>query len=453
MRTWAAVLLVLVLLLGGYGVYASFLAEPAVETASAPATARVRQGDLLISLAGSGELAAQEIPLAFPITGQISEINLRPGDTVTAGETLARLDSRQAELDLKAAQLTWDTLTSPQAAAQAQQELLVLQQELTAAQEELAYIQNGPPVWYYEELLAQAKAEYDELYQQFLSAVRRGDRQMARKLDRQVERAWQGLEKARQELEWAEAYQPDAQALALAEARASLAAARLAAQEELLSVLSGGPLPAAGAISERNAALLTLEKASLALQKAQWTVEQAALAAPATGTIAQVLAAPGERASDQPVLVLSTQDQLQARFYLEETDLALVAPGMRVVVRLDAYPAQALAASVVQVDSMLVAVDGSLMVQVWAEFDSLPEATLYPGMSLEVEVIAAEANDALLAPLQALRQSPDGAYFVEVLQPDGAFKAVPVTTGLRDLANVQILSGLQAGDQVSILSK
>jgi hypothetical protein len=38
---------------------------------------------------------------------------------------------------------------------------------------------------------------------------------------------------------------------------------------------------------------------------------------------------------------------------------------------------------------------------------------------------------------------------VFVVQPDGQLKLTPVTIGLRDFANVQILSGLQAGDVVS----
>ena len=101
----------------------------------------------------------------------------------------------------------------------------------------------------------------------------------------------------------------------------------------------------------------------------------------------------------------------------------------------------------------LVSVDGSMMALAWAQFETQPPVALYPGMSLEVEVIAAEAKDAMLVPLQALRQNPDGTYFVEVLQPDNTFAATSVSVGLKDLANAQILSGLIEGDQVSTESK
>lgn len=453
MRTWAVTLLILVLLLAGYGVYANFITEPAVETAGAPATARARQGDLLISVAGSGELAAQEISLAFPITGQISEVLVAPDSAVAAGERLARLDSRQAELDFKAAQLAWDILNTPQAIAVAQQQVLVLQQELSEAQEELAFIQDGPPVWYYENLLAEAEAEYLELKNQYLGAVARNDRRAIGQLGRAVERALQAVEEAEQDLDWVKAYQPDAQDLALAEARFSLAEARLAAQEQLLSVLSGSPLPAPETNAARNDALMALEKASLALQKAQWTLNQTWLVAPAAGAISQVFAAPGERANGQPVMALTPLNSLQVLFYVEESDLAILTAGARAEVRLESYPQQAFPAVVTRIDPALVSVDGSMMAQAWAQFETPPPVALYPGMSLEVEVIAAEAKDVMLVPLQALRQNSDGTYFVEVLQPDNSFAATPVSIGLKDLANVQILSGLIEGDQVSTESK
>lgn len=453
MRRWAVILLILLLLAAGYGVYANFLAEPTDEAPSSPATARVRQGDLQISLAGYGELAVHEVALTFPISGQISEMNAAPGDTVAAGQVVARLDSRQAELDLKTAQLTWDELTTPQAIADAQQQALVLQQDVAQAQEDLTFIQDGAPVWYYEDLLAQANIEYLGIKKQYLGAVARNDRREIRLLNREVEKALQAVETAEQNLASALAYQPDAHELALAEARLALAEARLASQAQLVNVLSGGSLPAVNASVARNDTLLAIEKASLALQKAQLALDQSQLVAPQAGVISQVFAAPGERANGQPVMALTSPDSLQVLFYLEQSDLASLAVGARAEVRLEAYPEQAFPAVVTQIDPALAPVDGSLMVQVWADFAGTPPVTFYPGMGLEVEVIAAQVEGALLVPLQALRSSPDGAYFVDVLQPDNTFKTTPVSVGLKDLANAQITSGLQAGDQVSIASE
>ncbi|HRE26937.1 MAG TPA: hypothetical protein PK954_09920, partial [Anaerolineales bacterium] len=60
-----------------------------------------------------------------------------------------------------------------------------------------------------------------------------------------------------------------------------------------------------------------------------------------------------------------------------------------------------------------------------------------------------EARDALLVPVQALRELAPGSYAVFVVEADGQLKLTPVTVGLKDFANAQILTGLQAGDVVS----
>lgn len=103
MRTRNMLIILFVGLLAGSGYFAYTQAAVGPEEAisSAPATALVRQGDLLVSVSGSGELVAQEIPLAFPVAGEISEVYVAVGDTVKVDQLLARLDNSQAELNLK----------------------------------------------------------------------------------------------------------------------------------------------------------------------------------------------------------------------------------------------------------------------------------------------------------------------------------------------------------------
>ena len=70
-------------------------------------------------------------------------------------------------------------------------------------------------------------------------------------------------------------------------------------------------------------------------------------------------------------------------------------------------------------------------------------------MTVEADVIAGEAKNALIVPIQALRELTPGSYAVFVVQSDGSLKMTPVTVGLRDFANAEILSGLKVGDVVS----
>jgi multidrug efflux pump subunit AcrA (membrane-fusion protein) len=66
-----------------------------------------------------------------------------------------------------------------------------------------------------------------------------------------------------------------------------------------------------------------------------------------------------------------------------------------------------------------------------------------------VEIISGEATDALLVPVQALRELAPGSYAVFVAKPDGNLELRPVTVGLKDFANAEILTGLERGETVS----
>ncbi len=89
-------------------------------------------------------------------------------------------------------------------------------------------------------------------------------------------------------------------------------------------------------------------------------------------------------------------------------------------------------------------------VQVWASLDNTAQSTLLSGMTAEVEVVAAEAHNALLVSVQALHEMSDGQYAVFVVKDDGSLEMRSVTVGLQDLVNAEILSGLEEGETVSL---
>src|SRR5688572_7478438 len=62
-------------------------------TTTMASTATVSQGDLTISVTGSGAVAAaRTVELPFQQPGTITSVDVRVGDNVTAGQTLATID-------------------------------------------------------------------------------------------------------------------------------------------------------------------------------------------------------------------------------------------------------------------------------------------------------------------------------------------------------------------------
>jgi multidrug efflux pump subunit AcrA (membrane-fusion protein) len=83
------------------------------------------------------------------------------------------------------------------------------------------------------------------------------------------------------------------------------------------------------------------------------------------------------------------------------------------------------------------------------EEESLDNPRLLPaGLNASVDVTAGKAEDALLVPVEALRELSPGNYAVFVMV-DGELELRPVEVGLMDYANAEIISGLEQGDEVS----
>ncbi len=73
---------------------------------------------------------------------------------------------------------------------------------------------------------------------------------------------------------------------------------------------------------------------------------------------------------------------------------------------------------------------------------------LRPGMTASADIATLKVEDALLVPKTAVRV--DGtAKFVTVVKPDGSQEKRTVTTGRSDDMNVQIVTGLKAGEKVT----
>jgi multidrug efflux pump subunit AcrA (membrane-fusion protein) len=114
-------LLVLVLFLaaaagGGYYYYTGVYLPAQVTPEPVLQTTKVRKGDLVISVAGAGNLApAEQVSIGFRSGGVLAEVNTTVGDVVEAGQLLARLDDTAPRLQLAQDQLNLQALISPEA--------------------------------------------------------------------------------------------------------------------------------------------------------------------------------------------------------------------------------------------------------------------------------------------------------------------------------------------------
>jgi RND family efflux transporter MFP subunit len=202
--------------------------------------------------------------------------------------------------------------------------------------------------------------------------------------------------------------------------------------------------------ADTSEAELALQQAQLKLETAQQALDGTTLVAPFAGTVTAVNAQVSEKVGES-VISLADMKAPLIQFWVEESDLNSVAVGNRVRLVFEALPDLTYDGQIVRVDPALVTVGNTSAVQAWASIDTTAHpATLLSEMNVEVEIVAGEALNALVVPLQALREIGDGQYAVFVVGADGQLEMRTVEVGLRDYVNAQILSGLRRGEVVSL---
>ncbi len=497
------------LLAGGGGWYYYYQYLPAQTSAAGETiqTARVRQGDLLISATGSGTLiAAQEVDLGFNSGSVLTEVLVEMGDWVEAGDVLARIDPTaleraliQAQADLTVAQDSLEKVENPYsnldvtqanlAADQAAAALAEARENVTAAKEPSACFYKSvidleyEYSWYLDSYhqMAQlyeaeeiSREEMDAASDRLDSAEERlnealqcppgpddvatcendyiwyqgrytemGERYKSGEITQeQLFALWDRVQAAKDRLD--QARQASSEVSRAEEAVAEGEYDLQKAQEALAQIWSG-PDPA-----EVEVAQAKVISAQAALEDAQAALEGATMVAPFAGVVTAVEAQPGDTVDTASIITLADMVHPLMEIYLDETDLDTVAIGHEVEVVFDALLDQIFTGHVVRVVPELLTMQNVPTVLVYAsleeEFDS---SSLLPiGSNASVEIIAARAENAVLVPVEALRElSPDN--YAVFLVVDGELQARPVEVGLMDYAYAEIVSGLQPGDEVS----
>jgi len=218
----------------------------------------------------------------------------------------------------------------------------------------------------------------------------------------------------------------------------------------LLETLRAGSQAITGPIvSVQGTETAKIEQARLALENARLSLENTHLVAPFDGVVISMDAVVGQTVNTSRLLTLATTQDLQVRYYLDETDMDKAAVGNKVAISFDAFPDTVVEGETTAVEQVLQVIDGTPVIVSWASIINPGELSILSGMTVDVEVVGGEAKAALLVPVQALREIASGSYAVFVVQTDNSLKLTPVEVGLRDFANAVILNGLKAGDVVS----
>jgi macrolide-specific efflux system membrane fusion protein len=173
------------------------------------------------------------------------------------------------------------------------------------------------------------------------------------------------------------------------------------------------------------------------------------LISPINGKVIVQEIRPGQTiGTDTAVLVLS--DKLIVKAQVDETDISRVKVGQKVEISLDAYPDNIFQGTVSHVAYESTLVSNVIIYEVTITPLSTP-AIFRSGMGTNVTIIEKERQNVLTLPSEAITKTNQQA--TVMVEEKGTIKPQPITVGMSDENNTEILSGITAETTVMIQTK
>ncbi len=416
---------------------------------SAPQTtilkkATIDTGDVRLTVSATGNLVPeQQSPISFNQPGRVVEVLVQEGQTVEAGQTVARQDDttqkailEQAEFALQAAQAALAKLLKPVDARDIQN----AEADVKTAEATYSSIANSTS-------LETIKA-YQAQYQQALVAAKDAeairieagglygaDSPGYQKALAQVGAANMNAEIARLRLQQAQ----NGRSLLSATANITYFQAKLA------QVLAG---PSQIQIDTAQAQLVI---AQLQRDQARHQLDKTRLVAPFAGIVSTINIKVGE-VSSGPAMVLTDTSALYTDVRVDERNIARITPGQPVELSLDALPGIPLTGTVKRIADLSDPNAAVITYVVHIALDAT-SAPIRVGMTANATFVVTEARHVIRVPNLYLNVNRSlGQTTVTVANADGTFTEVPVKLGLQGPDYSEVAEGLNEGDTVVLLA-
>ena len=148
-------------------------------------------------------------------------------------------------------------------------------------------------------------------------------------------------------------------------------------------------------------------------------------------------------------LLLQVADlkKVQVRAFIDEPDVARLAPGDPIQITWDAAPGHVWEAKVTSVPST-VTPRGPRNVGETISIVDNKDLKLLPSVNVGVTIITAEHDNVLVVPREALRNDDSRPYVLQIVGHE--LKRRDVDTALSNLTQVEITRGLSANDVIAI---
>ena len=399
-RNWKWLLLAIVVALAGLALYRGWGATQ--KRSGAQRAARIDAPVQVIpvvskSLTYSIKVTGDVLPLMqvdlFPkVSGYLERIDVHIGDRVKQGQVIAQIDQT-------------DFL----------QKVKEIEAKVAQAKAQLAEIKTGARI----EELRQAEESVKQAQSRFENARLHRER---------IEALFRRQVISKKEMDGAEM-------------ESTVAEAQLASSQQQLNLLREGARQ-----EVKDASQAKLKEMEAILEQERTRLQNAKIVAPFRGEISRKYVDAGALVSaSTPLVSLVHTETLRVVANVLEKDIPLLRAGMSAKIRTESYPEKVFEGRVEKVNSALDLPTRTLQVEIY-----IPnrDQLLKPGMFSNVEVALLTKPQALVIPREAILEAGNGMS-VFVVERNKALRR-PITIGYEQGRMVEVLQGLNEGDQVVI---
>ncbi len=346
-------------------------------------------------------------------------------------------ESAKANYDAKVQELNKLLNPSPEDIQEAQAKLEAAQNSFNAAQAKLEQLKNPSA-----SDLASAEAAVSEAKSNLASAQAKLDQWKAGSAEADVQSAQASVDQAKAALLTAEAKLADLRAGPKASeiqaAKSSLANAQYTLAQKVNPPKEVDLIQAEEQVRQSEANL----------QQAKVDLQNATLVAPFDGVVASIAANVGEQVSESVVMTIVDPMAIRIDVTVDESDVAKVAAGQPVTITFDAAPDRQMRGKVLSVPPMGTTQQGvvTYLISIAPELTGPP---LPAGMTAVANIEVERKDSVLLVPNRAVRTVGRNKV-VDVLVEGGKTETRTVEVGSSNDQFTEIVSGVQAGEQVVI---
>ncbi|MEE2931433.1 MAG: efflux RND transporter periplasmic adaptor subunit [Bacteroidota bacterium] len=202
--------------------------------------------------------------------------------------------------------------------------------------------------------------------------------------------------------------------------------------------------------------------ANASLKEAQENLDKTSIFSPIEGTISKLNVELGERVvgtgqmAGTEILRLANLNAMEVVVEVHENDIIRVNKNDTAIIEVDAFLNQKFTGIVTEIANSadIVGIKADQVTNFQVKISIIDTAAFLPGMTATVDIMTNRVSNVVSLPVQAVttRIALDNNIKTECvfLVKEKEAKMIPIKTGLQDMNNIEIISGINEGDRIII---